>query len=321
MTVISATRLARDIDRYLEFKRALGYSYLRGEFTLRNFERFARQYAHRQKQSAIDLEPTVNAWLLRGTDRSSFTVSLDLGIVRQLCLHRRRSDPGGFVPDHALAPQARSKYVPHIFSREEVHRLLQAAGQPRYYAAKIPAITVRTLMLVLYCTGLRFGEAKRLSIGDVDLHQNAFTVRESKGRTRIVPFGADLAREIRRYLGDSQRHVKLGQERTNLFIDRYGEPLKRTAIQYIFTTLLRKEGLKPPRGRVGSRPYDFRHAFAVHRLTDWYRKGIDVHARLPWLSAYMGHLNVLGTEVYLHATPELLHLASQRLKRRLALRL
>jgi site-specific recombinase XerD len=159
-----------------------------------------------------------------------------------------------------------------------------------------------------------------LSIGDVDLHQNVFTVRESKGRTRIVPFGADLAREIRRYLSDSQCHVKLGEERTNLFIDRYGEPLKRTAIQYIFTTLLRKEGLKPPRGRIGPRPYDFRHAFAVHRLTDWYRKGIDVHARLPWLSAYMGHLNVLGTEVYLHATPELLHLASQRLKRRLAMR-
>jgi integrase/recombinase XerD len=320
MTAISPTRLARDIDRYLKFKRALGYLYRREEFTLHSFERFARQYAHTQGESAIGLEPTVNAWLLRGTDRSSLTVSLDLGIVRQLCLHRRRRDPGGFVPDRALAPQTTSKYVPHIFSREEVRQLLRAAGQPRYYAAKIPARTVRALMLVLYCTGLRFGEAKRLAIGDVDLHQNVFTIHESKGRTRLVPFGADLSREIRRYLAETQCHVRPGEERTHLFIDRYGEPLKRTAIQYIFTTLLRKEGLKPPRGRIGPRPYDFRHAFAVHRLTDWYHKGLDVHARLPWLSAYMGHLNVLGTEVYLHATPELLHLASQRLKRRLDLR-
>lgn len=319
MTLISPARLAGDIDRYLQFKRALGYSYERGEFTLRSFERFARRCVHRQKQSAIDLESAVTAWLLRGTDRSSFTISLDLGVVRQMCLHRRRRDPDGFVPDHALAPQTTSKYVPHIFSREEVYRLLQAAGQPRYYAAKIPAITVRTLMLVLYCTGLRFGEARRLSSDDVDLHQNVFTIRESKGRTRIVPFGADLARQIRRYVAESQRHVRAGEERTNLFIDRHGQPLKRTAIQYIFTTLLRKEGLKPPRGRIGPRPYDFRHAFAVHRLTDWYHKGIDVHARLPWLSAYMGHWNVLGTEVYLHATPELLQLASQRLKRRLDL--
>jgi hypothetical protein len=39
---------------------------------------------------------------------------------------------------------------------------------------------------------------------------------------------------------------------------------------------------------------------------------VDVHAKLPWLSAYLGHQNVLGTEVYLKATPELLQLTSQR---------
>jgi integrase len=60
-----------------------------------------------------------------------------------------------------------------------------------------------------------------------------------------------------------------------------------------------------------------RHTFAVHRLTDWYRQGLDIHARLPWLSAYMGHDNVLGTEVYLTATAELMALASQRFEQRL----
>ena len=50
----------------------------------------------------------------------------------------------------------------------------------------------------------------------------------------------------------------------------------------------------------------------MRRLTAWYQQGVDVHARLPWLSAYMGHVNVLGTAVYLHATPELLQLASDR---------
>ena len=95
-------------------------------------------------------------------------------------------------------------------------------------------------------------------------------------------------------------------------IDRRGQPVKRKTFTDIFDTLLRKEGLKPARGRVGPRPYDFRHAFAVHRLTDWYHAGVDIQARLPLLSAYMGHVNVLGTEVYLHATPELLRLASDR---------
>jgi integrase len=80
--------------------------------------------------------------------------------------------------------------------------------------------------------------------------------------------------------------------------------------------LFAKAGLKPEKGRVGPRPYDLRHAFAVQRLTLWYRQGVDLHARLPWLSAYMGHVDIVGTETYLNATPELLHLAAERLHRR-----
>jgi integrase/recombinase XerD len=80
--------------------------------------------------------------------------------------------------------------------------------------------------------------------------------------------------------------------------------------------LLRIEGLKPKTGRVGPRPYDMRHTYTVHRLTDWSRKGVDVHARLPLLSAYLGHDNVLGTEHYMHATPELLRLACRRFEKR-----
>lgn len=59
-----------------------------------------------------------------------------------------------------------------------------------------------------------------------------------------------------------------------------------------------------------------RHTFAVHRLERWYRTGIDIHARLAWLSAYMGHDDILGTETYLTATPELLAVAARRLQRR-----
>jgi integrase len=81
--------------------------------------------------------------------------------------------------------------------------------------------------------------------------------------------------------------------------------------------LLCEAGLKPLKGREGARPYDFRHAFAVQRLERWYRAGADLHAQLPWLSAYMGHDNILGTEKYLHATPWLLETAARRLRRRL----
>ena len=70
------------------------------------------------------------------------------------------------------------------------------------------------------------------------------------------------------------------------------------------------------KGRTGPRPYDLRHAFAMHRLSQWYSQGVDLHSRLPWLSAYMGHVDIIGTENYLNATPELLALAGNRLRRR-----
>ena len=75
--------------------------------------------------------------------------------------------------------------------------------------------------------------------------------------------------------------------------------------------LLRQLGIKPADGRVGARPYEFRHAFAVHRLTAWASDGVDIHAKLPSLSAYLGHQNIIGTEVYLKATPQLLELAAE----------
>lgn len=62
--------------------------------------------------------------------------------------------------------------------------------------------------------------------------------------------------------------------------------------------------------------HGIRHTFAVHWLTRWYRQGVDLHGRLPWLSAYLGHVDLLGTETYLTATPELLALAGDRFRRR-----
>ena len=76
--------------------------------------------------------------------------------------------------------------------------------------------------------------------------------------------------------------------------------------------------MKPAKGRIGPHPHDLRHAFAIHRLSQ-YKQGVDLHnlpTRLPWLSAYMGHVDIVGTETYLNATPELVGLAANRPRHR-----
>jgi integrase len=170
------------------------------------------------------------------------------------------------------------------------------------------------LWLVLYCTGLRFGEAARLQIADLDLHRRLLWVRESKGRTRLVPFGSDLAEEFRRYLR-CRGKVNLSSD-APLLLSFQGKRYTTPTISATLRQWLRKAGLKPERGCLGPRPYDVRHTFAVHRLSRWYRQGVNVSRRLPWLSVYMGHVNILGTETYLNTTPELMALVSRRFETR-----
>ena len=80
----------------------------------------------------------------------------------------------------------------------------------------------------------------------------------------------------------------------------------------VFLEILRGLGLRGPKGERGPRIHDLRHTFAVNRLLAWYREGAHLGAKLPLLSTYLGHSTVTGTEIYLHATAQLLESAGRR---------
>ena len=313
MTLISAAVLAEDIAHFVAFKRAMGNSYRRSELTLKSFQRAVEQRGG--LHAKVPFDAVLHEWLSRSPHRQPVTVGLEFGVIRQLCLYRRRWDPDSFVPEPDWAPIKESTFLPYIFTYEEVVHLIAAARA--HDARNLAGDMLRMLLLILYCTGLRLGEAVRLQLTDVDLEQMCFIIRESKGKTRIVPFLDDLARELsdclllRRRILETTAMVDPGA----LLLRNSGQALSVVTASEAIRRLLRREGLKPARGRKGPRPYEFRHAFAVHRLTAWYHEGVDIHARLPWLSAYMGHVDLLGTQVYLRATPELMRLASQRFAR------
>jgi site-specific recombinase XerD len=312
--LVTAHDIARDIEEFLRFKRAMGIRYCRGEVILNGFRRFIAE--HWGARNPVDLDEAVRQWVSRIDGRKAVTVSHELGVVRQLCLYRRRRDPSSYVPEHALAPVKDSVFVPYIFTHDEVVRLVSAASA--HHGRSIWGRMLRTLILVLYCTGLRLGEAVRLRTQDVDLQRCTFVVHHSKGRSRIVPFRADLADELRRYAAARCQLVsEQDDDPPAFFLRLHAKPLTASSAAEAIRRRLRQLGIKPPSGRIGARPYEFRHAFAVHRLTAWAVAGEDVHVRLPWLSAYLGHQNLLGTEVYLKATPQLLELASERFEQHL----
>ena len=241
---------------------------------------------------------------------------MDAAVLRQFCTYLRRQ-PACPLKHEPLWPQlpTQSTFIPYVLSERDVKRLLSLCATLTRPTFRAPLF--RMLLLVLYCTGIRFGEALQLRYGDVDVQAGVLFVRMFKGRARWVPFHRSLAREMEDYLLERQSFAgELTGSDERFFIGATGKELSVSSAGHTIQKLFQKAGLKPAHGRVGPRPYDFRHTFAVQRLSSWYRQGADLYARLPWLSAYMGHDDILGTETYLTATPELLELAGNRLRRR-----
>ena len=312
MNSIFCGPIAAELHDFLQFKRDLGYGYRRAEFTLREFDRFLIKYVARNRHWQLD--QAALSWLSSKPGRKAVSVSDDAGVLRQFFRHLRRSSAFGTVVE-PIWPHlpTESQFVPYFLSKQDILNLLALCSD--LTCPPFRAVLYRTLILVLYCTGIRFGEALRLRIRDVDTRSAVLFIDTFKGRTRWVPFHRSLSRELDRYLVSRVQYTSSDRD-ARFFVGANQQRLPVNTASGTLGRLFKLAALKPEKGRAGPRPYDLRHAFAVHRLSRWYRQGVDLHARLPWLSAYMGHVDIIGTETYLNATPELLALAGDRLRRR-----
>ena len=300
------SHFACDLQGFLRFKRSLGVQYDSAERILRRFDRFVVQTF--TARGPIDIKVAIEAWLATLRCRP-VTITNNFVVLRKFCLFLRRRDPNGFVPDRELAPRVyQSHHLPYIFSPAEIRILLDEVGRMQ---DSFRSQTYRALLLILYCTGLRTGEAVRLRIRDVNLRERVFRVEVSKAKSRWVPFEDTLARELSNYFRE-RRLLNPATEDSRFLVQPNASPCGRPIVSNRIRVLLREAGLKPGTGRVGPRPYDTRHSFAVNRLTAWYREGVDVQERLAWLSAYLGHDDLLGTQDYLQLTPELRSMVSAR---------
>jgi site-specific recombinase XerD len=216
-------------------------------------------------------------------------------------------------------PRSPVRAPPYIYSRDELRRLFDPATVEisRRGAIQLDAVTFRTLLLLLYGAGLRFGEATRLTLADVDLAQAVLTIHATKFyKSRLVPVGPQLAASLDGYVHLRRRAGLAQGETAFLLSNRDDSLLASSTVQAAFDALRRIAGVHGAAGgRQIPRLHDLRHSFAVHSLTAWYRQGADVQRLLPVLSTYLGHADLEGTKVYLSMTPELLQQASLRFER------
>ncbi|MBN9674114.1 tyrosine-type recombinase/integrase [Roseibium aggregatum] len=213
-------------------------------------------------------------------------------------------------------PRSSLRTPPHIYSDDQLQRLFDPWNIARALqgARQLDPATFRTLLLLLYGAGLRFGEATGLTRADVNLPDAVLTIRDTKfHKCRLVPVSPRLAMVLADHLS-GPTSKRIAEDGTSFVLsNRDGSRLASSTVLAAFDRLRRVANVHGKAGiRELPRLHDLRHSFAVHRLTAWYREGADVQRLLPWLSTYLGHSDLEGTKAYLTMTPELLQQASQR---------
>ncbi len=220
------------------------------------------------------------------------------------------------APLPAVIPKRPPAFVPYVYTRDELRRLLNATTTYQRYLVGnvIEADTMRMVLLLLYGAGLRCREAIGLNVQDVDLPNALVTIRLTKFyKSRILPISKHLVQALSEF-HERQRTVRGPLDGdAPYFIARDGIRIRDGTLRQCFRRICKHAGVRRSDGaRYQPRLHDLRHSFAVHRVTSWYRSGADVQKLLPQLSVYMGHVRLAATQVYLSMTPELLQQAGTR---------
>jgi integrase len=305
------SRIGSKIDAYLTLKKSLGRQYVRETQILIRLDRFLA----RRRVEALTAE-AFTAWVKTFVHISGSVRRARMQIVRNLCLYLRRTDHAAFVPDPQTFPARSQPRRPHIFSDEQIVRLIRVASQlPSVSTTLLRANAFRLAVVLLYTLGLRCSEVARLTISDYDLAERTLLVRASKFRkTRLIALSKSAADELERYLVERRRLTR--DRHAPLLVHNQFGPAPYTAKTFgmAMQRLIRQADVRMPDGRF-PHVHDLRHTFAVHALLRWYRAGVDVQAKLPALSIAMGHASVSSTAYYLQLLEPVAEAASVRFDR------
>ena len=304
-TCLFRSPLAFRLQSFLETRRAAGRDDFNTKKILRYLDRFLMSELKPGEPITSEL---VERWLESMKSLSPGTRINRVSLLRQFCLYLSHFDPRTCIIHCNILPR-RTRPAPYIYTRNEVCRIMAASKR----LGGIRGQVIATVVGLLYTAGLRIGEALKLTIGDVDLRRRLIHVRESKfKKSRYVTLSPSTVNELRAYLHKLCNAGYSTSSTAPLFVARGGGRYGKARFTAIFLEIIRKIGIRGPKGKRGPRVHDLRHTFAVNRLLAWYRQGTNLSAKLPLLSTYLGHSTVTGTEVYLQATAELLENAGKR---------
>jgi integrase/recombinase XerD len=205
--------------------------------------------------------------------RSFFRFAVREGLLERDPMENLRA-PSAFRP------------LPHCLTASQVESLLAA---PRL--SDPVGLRDRTLLEVMYATGMRASEVIRIEVDAVDLDLGLVRVFGKGRKERLVPLGREASGFVARYLGEVREALSRGGTGRTLFLSRRGGALSPTGLWGIVRRHAVSAGVEGV-----LTPHVLRHSFASHLL----ERGADLRA----LQAMLGHADISTTQIYTHVTRE-----------------
>ena len=198
--------------------------------------------------------------------------------VRESCL---QSDPSARID----APKV-GRPLPKALTEAEVEALLEAPDEDRHLGLRD-----RTMLELLYASGLRVSELVNLNVSQLNLRQGVLRVVGKGNKERLVPLGEEAAEWLQRYMNEARPALLQGRVRDECFVTRRGAAMTRQAFWHLIKRYAQQAGISP-----GLSPHGLRHSFATHLLNH----GADLRV----LQMLLGHSNLSTTQIYTHVARE-----------------
>jgi integrase/recombinase XerD len=176
--------------------------------------------------------------------------------------------------------------LPHTLTQAQVEALLNAPD-----AATPLGLRDRSMLELMYASGLRVSELVGLQNHQVDLRSGVVRVTGKGQRERLVPFGDEAAWWLQRYLQQGRQAILGGQHSDDLFVTQRASAMSRVMFWLLVRKYAQQAGITAPLS-----PHTLRHAFATHLLNH----GADLRV----VQMLLGHVDISTTTIYTHVARE-----------------
>ena len=236
-------------------------------------------------------EPTLQGYFAeRHADTRATTANRRLTVFRRFFRWALREQLIPADPTLKLLSAKQPVRVPHTLTEDQVMALLAAP------AVDTPlGLRDRTMLELLYASGLRVSELVGLQLYQIGLQDGVLRVMGKGSKERLVPFGQEAGEWLQRYLAQARPVLLSGQQHDAVFVTQRGAHAGSAMTRIMFWSLVRKYARQADI-RVALSPHTLRHAFATHLLNH----GADLRA----VQLLLGHADISTTTIYTHVARE-----------------